>query len=540
MFKPFTILKKAILIVSIPVLAQAIFIGMLLESMSEGATAQKWAVHTKDVIAKTEESYRLLMGGYAGVRNLMVLEQPIARDPFINDLSRVSGALSELRQLVADNPAQQAKVDNIAARARAISGQLASIAAQLAAGQRDQAARGLDEAALAIAGVRKEIDDMLAQESRLDMARMTRMRRSNSWHFWILIAGGGAILAMTVLVALVFFQRVVRRLEILTDNSRRLAEGKPLNRPLTGGDELAALDRAFRETASSLLEQRKENEMFVYSVSHDLRSPLINLQGFSGELKLAAGELGQLFDHPEMPPALRDDGRKLITGPVTESVTFLRAAVDRLARIIDSLLRLSRAGRVQFEWQLLEVSATVQKVVDALRDSIKSKRAEITVLFLPTAWGDPTAVEQIFGNLLDNAVRYLDPARPGRIEVGSVPPDWGDGLSNLHVYYVKDNGFGIPLAYQDRIFTAFNRLHPDAAQGEGVGLVLVSRMVERLGGRIWLESSAGTGTTFFVALPARPLEGVQFSRAHKISELQSAQEGFGHDTRTNLDRVGRR
>ena len=540
MFRPLTILKKAILIVSIPVFAQAIFIGILLRSVSEGAAAQKWAVHTKEVIAKTEESYRLLMGGYAGVRNLIVLEQPVERDPFVDDLNRVSGALAELRALVADNAGQQARVDDIAARAREIAGGLAGIRRQLSAGQRDQTALGLDHAALAIANVREVIDAMLAEESRLDLERMNRMRRSNSWHFWILICGGGAILAMTVFLALVFFQRVVKRVELLTDNSRRLAEGSPLNRPLRGGDELAVLDRAFREMASSLLEKQNENEMFVYSVSHDLRSPLINLQGFSAELKLAAQELGRLFDDHEMPPRLREQGRKLITGTVAESVSFLHAAVDRVAGIIDSLLRLSRAGRVQFQWQTLEVGAIVQKVVDALRDSIKLKRAEITVLFLPTAWGDPTAVEQIFANLLDNAVRYLDPARPGRIEVGSVPPDWGDGLSDVRVYYVKDNGFGIPRAYQDRIFTAFNRLHPDAAQGEGVGLVLVRRMVERHGGRIWLESEAGVGTTFFVALPARPLDGVQFSHlGHKFAEQHRVQEGITNDTRTNFDRVGR-
>ncbi len=156
---------------------------------------------------------------------------------------------------------------------------------RLASGQRDHTALGLDEAALAIASVRKDIDSMLDEESRLDLARMSRMRHSNSWHFWILICGGGAILAITLLLALFYFQRIVKRLEVLTDNSRRLAEGSPLNRPLKGGDELAVLDRAFRDTASSLLEQKKENEMFVYSVSHDLRSPLINLQGFSDELK---------------------------------------------------------------------------------------------------------------------------------------------------------------------------------------------------------------------------------------------------------------
>ena len=98
---------------------------------------------------------------------------------------------------------------------------------------------------------------------------------------------------------------------------------------------------------------------------------------------------------------------------------------------------------------------------------------------LPTAWGDPTAVEQIFANLIGNAVHYLDPSRPGRIEVGCCDPTRSDGLAGFRVYYVKDNGLGIPAAYHQRVFTAFSRLQANVKQGEGIGLALVRRMVER-------------------------------------------------------------
>ena len=104
-------------------------------------------------------------------------------------------------------------------------------------------------------------------------------------------------------------------------------------------------------------------------------------------------------------------------------------------------------------------------------------------------------------------MQYLDPERPGRIEIEGAEPD-GAGLPpGLRVYRVRDNGLGIPEAYHHRMFTAFSRFHAGAAQGEGIGLALVRRMVERHGGRIWLESSPGVGTTFFVALPAAPGDG---------------------------------
>ena len=123
---------------------------------------------------------------------------------------------------------------------------------------------------------------------------------------------------------------------------------------------------------------------------------------------------------------------------------------------------------------------------------------------MPPALGDPTAVEQIFANLIGNAVNYLAPWRPGRVEVGALAAGEGAAPAGLRTYYVKDNGLGIAAEYQERVFLAFKRLHVNAAPGEGVGLALVYRMVGRLGGKIWLESAAGAGSTFYVALLAAP------------------------------------
>jgi signal transduction histidine kinase len=121
---------------------------------------------------------------------------------------------------------------------------------------------------------------------------------------------------------------------------------------------------------------------------------------------------------------------------------------------------------------------------------------------LPPCWGDPTAVEQIFANLIGNAVNYLNPQRPGKIEISSIAEEPG-----LRTYYVRDNGLGIPADHLPKVFVAFQRLHPNIAEGEGIGLALVRRIVERHGGRIWVESTVGEGSTFFVALPTQPPNG---------------------------------
>jgi signal transduction histidine kinase len=200
--------------------------------------------------------------------------------------------------------------------------------------------------------------------------------------------------------------------------------------------------------------------------------------------------------------------------------------VGRLARIIDALLRLSRAGRVEYQLQQVDIAALVRKIVDALHDTVTNKRAQIHVGELLPVKGDPTALEQVFANLITNAAHYLDPTRPGRIEVGCSDPASSDGLADFRVYYVKDNGLGIPPAYHERVFTAFNRLQANVQQGEGIGLALVRRMVERHAGKIWLESAAGIGTTFFVALPAGPAtvnsqDSLQRSRTTRMRQGES-------------------
>ena len=116
--------------------------------------------------------------------------------------------------------------------------------------------------------------------------------------------------------------------------------------------------------ADNLGQQKQENEMFVYSVSHDLRSPLVNLQGFSEELSLSCRDLRELFRRDDVPEPVRRRGLQLMDRDIEESIRFIQAAVGRLARIIDALLRLSRAGRVEYQWQEVDLAATVGKIVD--------------------------------------------------------------------------------------------------------------------------------------------------------------------------------
>ncbi|HEV3257297.1 MAG TPA: CHASE3 domain-containing protein [Gemmataceae bacterium] len=278
-------------------------------------------------------------------------------------------------------------------------------------------------------------------------------------------------------------------------------------RKLNEGLEQRVVERTaeLAEANRELVQKNRENEMFVYSVSHDLRSPLVNLQGFSKELGQAGQDFRALLADAGLPEAVRRRGIGLVDGEMAESIRFIQTAVERLSGIIDALLRLSRAGRVEFRHQHVPMNGLLARVVEAMSSTMAERGAAVTVADLPPAWGDPTAVEQVFANLVGNALNYLDPSRPGVIEIGSANAAGTaapGGRASLQTYYVRDNGLGIPEPYAPKVFQAFQRLHPGRAKGEGIGLAMVRRTVERHGGRIWFESTEGAGSTFFVALPA--------------------------------------
>jgi PAS domain S-box-containing protein len=257
---------------------------------------------------------------------------------------------------------------------------------------------------------------------------------------------------------------------------------------------------------AELVEKSQENEMFVYSVSHDLRSPLVNLQGFSQELSLGCRQLREILSQDNVPDAVEEQSAQLIDEEMGRCIRFIQTSVGRLSGIIDALLRLSRAGRVDHDPELVDLNRLVSRVVDAMSSVIYDRGVKVDVDSLPATWGDPTALEQIFANLIGNAVNYLDPARPGEIKVGCLPIEYNATSST---YYVRDNGLGIPAAYHAKVFQALKRLHPKVAQGEGIGLALVKRMVERHGGSIWFESTEGAGSTFYVSLPNLPLQELE-------------------------------
>ena len=280
-------------------------------------------------------------------------------------------------------------------------------------------------------------------------------------------------------------------------NSERVRADKALQRAHDELGERVAERTAELATANVILAQKNEEvEAFVYIVSHDLRAPLVNLQGFSNELERSCRTLETTLCPASLPEPMMRTVETILHEDIAGALRYISASASKFQRLIDALLLLSRTGKQDLRIEEIDIRAVVDSTVMSLRQSIATSGAEVVVESLPAIRGDLTAIGQVFSNLISNALKYLQPGRPGRIVVGG---QMTDGLAR---FWVRDNGAGIAASSQQRLFQVFQRFHPNLASGEGMGLAIVKRIIERHGGKIWAESEEGVGTTFHFNLPA--------------------------------------
>jgi PAS domain S-box-containing protein len=242
--------------------------------------------------------------------------------------------------------------------------------------------------------------------------------------------------------------------------------------------------------AAELAAKNKELETIVYVVSHDLRSPLLNVEGFGNSLKNSCAELQEKLASSDDPQI-----RRLLEIDIPRALRFIAAGVSKMDALLSGFLRFSRLGRVALQIQPLVMNKLVSEVAHSLKFQTDQTGAILEIDKLPNCLADATLVGQVFSNLIDNALKYRDPARRCHI---SIAGRLEDGQA---IYSVRDNGIGIESEHQPKVFELFHRLDPKKTQGEGLGLTIAQRILERQHGRIWVESRPGDGTTFFVSLP---------------------------------------
>jgi PAS domain S-box-containing protein len=266
---------------------------------------------------------------------------------------------------------------------------------------------------------------------------------------------------------------------------------------LQSEEETRRLAAMLAERVSELDAANEEIQRFAYIVSHDLRAPLVNIMGFTSELENAQREIENFYGtvakmHPD---SVTPEARAAIESDLGESIGFIRSSTVKMDKLINAILRLSREGRRVLVPEPINMNQLLEAQRHSMAHQLQERDAELILEKVPDIASDRLAVEQVFGNLIDNAVKYLDPVRPGRIVVR------GHDLGYAIRYEVEDNGRGIDEKDYERIFDLFRRSGTQDQQGEGIGLAHVRALVRRLGGTISVASTLGQGSTFTVTLP---------------------------------------
>ena len=260
-------------------------------------------------------------------------------------------------------------------------------------------------------------------------------------------------------------------------------------------ERMEAAARAERYTAE-IEAANEEIKQFAYIVSHDLRAPLVNLKGFSSELRVAMEEVLPLARQAmqSLPEGEQTAIQYAIEEDIPEALGFIDSSVTRMDGFINSVLKLSRIGRRELVFEELEVRPLLEEILRTLTHQQETGNATVSICDLPAVCADRTALEQIFGNLLSNALMYLSPDRPGAIEIGGVK------RRRETEFWVRDNGRGIAADDAEKVFAPFRRAGKQDVPGEGMGLSYVHTMVRQHGGQIRFESELGEGTTFFFTI----------------------------------------
>jgi PAS domain S-box-containing protein len=260
-------------------------------------------------------------------------------------------------------------------------------------------------------------------------------------------------------------------------NAAGLPEGGLIYAAVRDVTDHRRIGEELRDRVAELDVVNRELEAFSYSVSHDLRAPLRHVTGFASLLQRSAA---QRLDQKEV-----------------RYVKTIVAAASRMGRLIDDLLAFSRMGRRPIEHRRVSLADVVRDAREDVPDAVAATAVAWTVHPLPEVEGDPALLRQVFVNLLSNAVKYSGARPDPAVEVGIQP-----GEPDETIIYVRDNGVGFDMAYVDKLFGVFQRLHSsDAFEGTGIGLANVKRIVHRHGGRVWAEGAVDAGATFYVSLP---------------------------------------
>jgi signal transduction histidine kinase len=464
--------------------------------VNEARKDSGWVVHTVEVENQTNALLLEIRRAESAARGYLLTSGPEFLRDHEGAVAQIHPDLDKLAGMIGDNPAQRENIRKMRAAIDTRLGQFAQEMAFVKQGEQNKATALVQEAAAGDTSttIRDVGEAMRQEESNLLALRTVNADNSQKMASSVTIAGSGLVIA---LAGISIF--LVRR----ESRARDAAESRLR-------DSNVNLEVTVDERTADLREANEEIQRFAYIVSHDLRSPLVNIMGFTSELEelrnsifrriAALGHAVAAAAVPVVPvdaaPALEGEDKQL-SDDFTEALGFIKSSIAKMDRLISAILNLTREGKREFEPVRIDMRELIEAIITTLAHQADEAKAEIRVAPLPDIVSDRLALEQIFSNIIDNAIKYLKPGVPGEIAIR------GRTKLGFAVFEITDNGRGIDSKDHQRIFDLFRRAGTQDRPGQGIGLAHVRALVRRLGGTMSVSSEINQGSTFTITLPIK-------------------------------------
>lgn len=293
------------------------------------------------------------------------------------------------------------------------------------------------------------------------------------------------------------YDKTGRPLNVLARGGPLKVDGKIVGGYMIYSDntERYQANERLKQSERKLALKNKELEDFIYISSHDLRTPLVNIQGFSQRLEKLIQRLTEILDVCEVDGELKEEIAMITNEKIPKALQYIFASTDKMDTLIKSLLKISRIGKVEMDIQKIDMNQLIENIIRSIEFQLKETGSEILFEELPYCYGDKNLLNQLFSNIINNAIKYRSNNRKLIINID------GEVKKNTVIYRVKDNGRGIENRYLEKIWDVFYRIDPhNSVEGEGIGLSIVKNIVEKHYGNTWVESKADEGSIFYIEL----------------------------------------
>jgi signal transduction histidine kinase len=454
-----------------------------------------WLVHTVEVENQVNTVLLNIQRAESATRAYMLSQAPQFLAEKQEAASVILPEIDHLADLTRDNPVQ---AENSARLRKAADGRLADFERGIDRAKNNNVAASVEvlrsgQSTRAAEEIVQIAESMHTEEHRLFLERTETTDRTQLLASIVTVVGSALVIALAA-ISVFLVRRSLR--------ARDIAEVRLRDANLN-------LEATVDERTADLREANQEIQRFAYIVSHDLRSPLVNIMGFTSELDELRGDIFKRIatlagasvpvsatasDVSEIEPVLDEKDRQL-SQDFSEALGFIKSSIAKMDRLITAILNLTREGRREFHPVKIDTRELIEGIVATVAHQAAEADAQIRIEPLPDIVSDRLGIEQIFSNLIDNALKYLRSGVPGEIAIR------GRTKLGFAIFEIEDNGRGIDARDHQRIFDLFRRAGTQDKPGQGIGLAHVRALVRRLGGTMSVASELNQGSTFTITLP---------------------------------------